>query len=269
MLIEKDAAKDLLRQVLEELWEQTRRPVPGSQLKAQLLEQVHRAGLEFDEGSLGYAGFGKFVADCDFACTRYRPGTDILVVPFSEAASLDLEAPAKLRMRTDFWTAFVQFPRIGVTRAYDAVNRRVVRSPPDDIPEAPIFITPISKEMQLAWRTEFIREFGAGSSLEGLELQPESGFKDFSRELQALPALRRQWHELWFGKVRDTVQEWAIVNRVPEDIWLVKAEADSRSQADTRRNLYKLLDQVPLDHLLDITIPLRWLLSKRDPNDKQ
>ena len=261
MALDLESAREHLKVVLDALWEQHHRPALGARLKTALVTQVRDAGAEFDATALGYEGFGAFVNDCDFATVRFRPGTDMLVVPSQEAESLDSEWPsARRRIRSDFWNAFVTFSRSGEIRSYSRASDEFAYIPPSVPPRDGIPVTPIPRETQLEWRTEFISTLEPGSPLESMDLSLDGAFARFSRGLPE--DLRRRWNDFWTGKIKDVIGNWADENGVAETTWLIQPGITLGNDTATRRQLYAVLDQVPLDDLLEMTIPLKWLVRK-------
>lgn len=271
--VDESKARELLRNAMNDLWQSDRRPILGSRLKATILNYATRENLEFSEKALGYASFAAFLAQSGVAAVRIREGTDLLAAPIEEAKIL--EGPQVLQersrrplyVRLEFWKAFAGFPMDHQIRAYDPVNDRIVVQPPDVIPEDAILIEPVSREVQLEWRKEFVTSLGPKSPLAPLQdaLDQASGFQRFARTLSAYPEIRGMWNRFWSERVKKAIRGWAEQHGIPEERWLQQRQEAAREES--RARLYSLLDQIPLEYLLDLKIPLRWLL-RREPSDK-
>lgn len=260
-----DQAKDLLRTVLNQLWQDERRPLVGARLKAVLLKAASDRGAEFSERAIGYSGFTDFVSKSGFAAVKFRPGTDALIVPADEAEVLTRDEPDRRdRIRPDFWDAFVTFPVPREVRGYDPIADRIVKTS-GSLPPSVKPITPISRETQIQWRKEFIDALGTeGNPLTAVRSQLESpgSLGLFSRTLSGYPEMRSRWSDFLARHVRDVIQAWAKENDV-EEVWLVTSHRQIAEDGATRARLYALLDQIPIGKLLELRIPLGWLIDGR------
>lgn len=185
----------------------------------------------------------------------------MLVVPKEAADSLLAVGEGRRRIRGDFWHAFVTFPRLGEVRAYVRETDRIATdTDKTKIPNGGIRITPISKEIQLTWRKEFV---SGQVALAGLELKPETGFRSFAQAIAIEPEVRRKWNDVWFREVSRVIRDWGEVNEILEETWLVPEKERGGAQDRRRRELYEILDRIPVERLLELTVPLAWLIPKK------
>ncbi len=277
-------AKELLKTVIGERWAREQRPILGSQLKSALLERARVAGTEFNEAALGINSFGDFVAHSEVAAVKFREGTDFLAVPVGQEESLkEYEAP--IRIRKDFWDAFVSFPQEGKIRAYDPSSDRILFDSDPEVLKSSIRIEPIPRDVQLEWRQKFLEGLGADSPLREVRtaLSGYGGFSAFSRALAEFPTIRTRWNRTWLAAIVAYIESWAEKEKVEGHPWIEQQDrplhpssgdevprSERGSLSDKpqpeRRKLYSILDQIPLEKLAEIKIPLGWFLG-RDPGD--
>jgi len=264
---DKGTAYATLRQVVETLWNKQRRPILGSRLKKELLDKLESQGLEFNEQAAGFKSFVDFVSNSGFLAIRIRPGTDVLVVPIEEAARLkEPHGEAKERVRDDFWRAFVGFQKAGERRYYDPIEDQVLKVPESAAQPALPEIVPFAKEEQLSWRREFAERLGPDNPLTERLLASVGGpnpLHEFSSCLRSEPDAQNSWYRFLSQKVRAGLREWTKKNGLAPDLPLLEGGSADISE-DKRRDLYSILDRIPVDLLLDITIPLRWLVRGKD-----
>lgn len=255
-------ARELLKKVLGELWAADRKPILGARLKLALLNAALRGGSEFDQRALGYRSFAEFVLTSGVAAVRFRTGTDALVAPIEQAQELDREPDKRTTIRADFWRAFVNFPIPGEARAYDRTRDVVVIGPPATIPPDSVPIKPISLQTQLEWRRRFIDSLGPDSPLAGLQaaLGSSAGLRDFSQLIKRNPDLLAKWNKIWVNEICGVVRAWGQQHDIPDDVWL---SSPAGQQETLRAKLYEVLDTIPIENLLDLRIPLRWLVERR------
>jgi len=265
--IEKQAAHQLLEEVINDLWRRERRPILGSQLKKAFMDKLQALAQDFDEKHSGFENFGDFVSQSEFLAVRRRPGTDILVVPKQNADALnEPEVPTKVRIRDDFWRAFVSFPKSGKRSYYDPTSDEVVviseQAPQPKLPE----IIPITHEQQVDWRREFASAIHADPPLRAKlldALSSESPLHSFSLALRSNSAVQEAWYCFLSKKVHTGIEDWANRNDIRQKTWL--DHTPTRVTLDPkRRKLYAALNRIPVDRLLDLTIPLRWLVETED-----
>lgn len=263
-------SRGLLQNVVDELWARDHKPILGSRLKATLIERALQRGSQFDQGSLGYPSFSAFISDSGIVAVRFRTGADILVAPLAQAAELDAASTEKrseqrAHIREDFWKAFVGFPVAGEARAYDPKTDRVLVGSPSAIPPDSLSITPVSREEQVTWRWEFVESLGTDSPLSsqlkpGVVDGPARFMRDFSLAIRRDAKLLERWNGFWLDKVSAYIAGWARPHAISDIVWL--RSADQKEDGNQRAQLYRALDQIPLDHLLELRIPLKWLLTK-------
>lgn len=255
-------AREMLKGVVHEWWAQKARPLFGSQLKGRMLEKAPG----FSEKSLGYKNFASFVRDCDGIAFRFRGTTDFAIVPANVEKALD-EAPQsseiRLRIRNDFWQAFVGFAVPNQIRAYDRATDKVYRGPADTIPPGALTIPPLKKEDQLSWRRVFVESLGAESPLFNVlpQLTTDGGFKAMADALESFPDLRRRWHSVLVHHVAATIRAWATPHQIPDELWLTQEVAAPVPGEVARKRVYELLDTIPVEQLLELRLPIRWLLD--------
>jgi hypothetical protein len=273
MMLEMSGATALLQETLQDLWNRERRPILGSKLKIELLRRARERDLRFEERALGFRRFSEFVAATGAAEISDVGGADILIAPKMNGSSTASGARDR-RIRPDFWRAFLNYPVAGQARGYDAASDKIVVAPADSLPPAVVPIEPVSKDQQLEWRREFAKDAPEGHWLRQLKLEDQSGLRAFADGIRNDP-LRPKWNNFWLEKTTQTIRQWAEQHDVAERAWIASAVTQSqRSTRSTpiglaggaprdaeREKLYALLDQISLDHLLEITIPLRWLLK--------
>jgi len=247
-------ARELLEAVLKKLWDALQAPVLGSRLKTSLLSEARKNGSEFDERALGYDSFAAFVARSGVAAVKFRSGTDVLVAPIAHATAVETAvAGTANRVRPDFWTAFIRLPIPGRVRAYDRTEDHVWEGSPDAIGNrVPIDPIPLDKHLHL--RRQFAEAEGHDWTPAG-DVKPTMAFRDFTQWLTNNPHLRAKWNRFWFNQVAQEIHTWASTNGIPNDKWLAGAEDD------LRRRLYEALDEIPLEKLLKLRVPLGWFLA--------
>jgi hypothetical protein len=266
MPLNKTEAASLLRKVVDDLWAANHKPILGARLKATFLNYVLKSGKEFNERELGFANFASFLKDIGIVTIAFRQGTDLLVVPIGQEEILSQVSPIERpkRIRRDFWDAFIRFPSAAEVRAYDRERDVIVIGLASSIPVNATKITPISKEEQLRWRKDFIASLGSDSPLASLSSSlaqaPTQAFAVFSDALKNYPQLRPKWNQFWKDRIAGLIKEWGLLHGISEDIWHV-TEAKGKTD-DLRAKLYAVLDSIPIDNLLEIKIPLKWLVDK-------
>lgn len=258
-------AKDLLRRVLTDLWQSERRPIVGARLKAALLKLASESGSEFDERAIGYAGFADFASKSGVAAVKFRTGTDILIAPADQAEVLSEETPpGRERIRSDFWDAFVSFSAPGEVRGYDPSTDTIVKGT-QPLPSGDKPITPVTRDAQVRWREAFIDSLGQENNpfaeLKSRIAGP-GGLGVFSKALTQNPALRPRWNDFLVKCVREVISDWGNQHGVSQDVWLAGHGRRPRDEQGARARLYTLLDQIPLERLLELRIPLGWLIRR-------
>jgi hypothetical protein len=274
MLLEMPAAAALLQETLQDLWNREHRPILGSRLKIELLRRARERDLRFEERALGFRRFSEFVAATGAAEISDVGGADILIAPKANRNPTATEVRYDGRIRPDFWRAFVSYPVAGQARGYDPAGDKIVVAAADALPPGVVPIEPVSREQQLEWRREFAKSAPEGHWLRQFKLEDESGVRAFADEIRNDP-LRRKWNDFWLEKTAQTIRQWAEPHSVPDRAWMASDTARLQRATRTtpiglagaaprdaeREKLYALLDQLSLDHLLEITVPLRWFLK--------
>ena len=128
----------------------------------------------------------------------------------------------------------------------------------------------------LEWRKTFseeqpepIRE----SLLAALNAQGSAIFNEFARRLRESPLVMRAWNRYLQKQITDHVEAWAAKFGVPRDRWLAPSHGIQFFRADSevaapkpqnisqRAELYNFFDQLPLEDLLELRVPLEWVLK--------
>lgn len=263
MLITDAQAKELIYQILAEKWTNERAGILGAQLKSLLLERARAMGSDFDEKSLGYTSFSRFVQDTGVAIVKYRGSNDVVIAPKDHPEALNELDARPPRIRRPFWDAFVRFPVRGEFRGFNPDTNEIVLGASVDALAEATPIQPIPKETQLEWRRQFVKELGPDSPLAiyDEEFTPQSGFSLFSHLLSKHPQFRFIWSRVFSGKVDDFISDWAKRYGVLDGIWL---ESNLEQIEDNARaKLYAILDQVSIEDLVELKIPLKWLLDSK------
>lgn len=138
-----------------------------------------------------------------------------------------------------------------------------------------ILIEPVSRETQLQWRKTFAEEQSENlkptlvAALNGIGSGP---FNEFARRLRENPSVMRAWNRFVQKLITDHVSAWAMANHVPEECWSAGKQPafasggteSSSPKAQTigpRAELYNLFDSLPLEDLLQLKVPLGWVLK--------
>ena len=62
------------------------------------------------------------------------------------------------------------------------------------------------------------------------------------------------------GHVADYIRNWSRTNEIPEDRWLKRG---GKEKTDVRKEIYALLDDLSVEELLELRIPIRHLIGRR------
>jgi len=138
-----------------------------------------------------------------------------------------------------------------------------------------ILIEPIPRETQLQWRKTFSEEQPENlkpTLLAALEGTGTAAFNEFARRLRENPSVMRAWNRYVQKLITDHVSEWAATNHVPEDCWSAgkqlsfagrgtEGSASKVQNIGQRAELYNLFDSLPLEDLLQLRVPLGWVLK--------
>ncbi|HEV2177907.1 MAG TPA: hypothetical protein VGW33_12015 [Terriglobia bacterium] len=164
------------------------------------------------------------------------------------------------------WLAFVAFQKPGERRYFDRAKDQVLKVPEStDQPTLPE-IVPFTKEEQLNWRREFAERIEPGNPLKEKLLHSlctPSPLHEFSSCLRLEPAAQNSWYRFLSQKVRAGIEDWAKKNGLGPEVQL-EHEAAVDSAENERRKLYSVLDKIPVNLLLDLTVPLRWSVQGKE-----
>jgi len=263
--LEFEPARALAEEIVQDSAKKSSRPMLGTQLKLALTARAAESGRPFDEKQLGFGSFAHFVSRCPGLVLARRPGGgDFLVMPKGKASLHRLAVTRQRdRIRREFWFAFLSFPQSGIRRVYDGIGDRIIYEEDTKLVGSNPIIEPFSKEEQLRWRKEFVATLESEPK-EQIERALGAGnpFREFALTVRRRPQLYQAWNAIVFDKVRSAVEKWAKENSVPEEYWLESDSLGVGARSD-REEIYELLDRLPLERILDLRIPLRWLLEAR------
>jgi len=198
----------------------------------------------------------------------------MLLAPATASDLLSAYARPLPRLRRDFWRAFIEFSIPGTIRLYDSAEDRIVAEHSPTARKG-IVIEPIPRETQIAWRRAFSEEQSEsvrGSLLEALDGAGSSVFNEFASRLRENPTLMHAWNRFLQKQITDHVAAWAQANGVLEERWCsgTSGSDDGSSKepmplkthsVGQRAELYNFLDNVPIENLLQLRVPLEWVLK--------
>lgn len=264
----------LLVRVVERLYAERHSPVPGALVKAQLLAEAASNDATFSEHELGSRNFLEFVKGVPDVAVQIRIGSDMLLAPATATDTLSAYARPLPRLRRDFWRAFIEFPVPNTIRLYDPLEDKIFY---ENIPPTRkgITVEPVSRETQISWRRTFSEEQPEnvkGSLLASLEGIGTSIFNEFARRLRENPFVMHAWNRYLQKQITDYVATWAAANGVSEDRWcsgtsrsddrVSRAVAPAKGHSIGQRSeLYNFLDNLPIEDLLQLRVPLEWVLK--------
>ncbi len=267
-------ARALLVQIVQGLYDKRRSPVPGALVKARLISEAAIAGSAFSERDYGMKNFLEFVKTSPQVAFQLRIGSDMLLAPSTAGDTLSAYARPLPRLRRDFWRAFIEFSIAGTVRLYDTTEDKIFV---EQLPTSRkgIVIEPVSREIQIAWRRAFAEEQPdsvRGPLLASLEGAGTAIFNEFARRLRESPTVMHAWNRYLQKQITDQVSAWATASGVCEDRW---SSGTSRSDDGTskepmptkthsigqRAELYNFLDNLPIEDLLQLRVPLDWVLK--------
>lgn len=272
--LDQAGARDLLVSVVKKFYDERHSPVPGALVKASLVTEARKEGAEFSEQHLGFRKFIEFVRTVPEVAIQGRSGSDILLAPVTASELLAAYAGPLPRLRRDFWRAFVEFPVENAVRLYDPAEDKILHEPKGTQRQG-VPIDPVSRETQLQWRRTFAEEQPEtikGSLLAALNGAGTAVFNEFARRLRENPSVTRAWNHYLQKQITDCVATWAKVHGIPEERWLAARRIQffrSEGEAVTakpqnisrRAELYNFFDQLPIEDLLQLRVPLEWVLS--------
>jgi hypothetical protein len=269
------AASELLRKVVNRQYAARHSPVPAATVKIAMAADAKKDGNEFSEQELNFKKFLEFVRSVEGIAVQGRSGSDSLLAPLSAAEMLSAYASPLPRLRRDFWRAFIEFPVAGVVRLYDMDEDKIIHVA-EGAARAGVEIDAIGKERQIEWRKTFAAEQPdpiKGRLLEAVESQGTGIFVEFARRLRENPAVMRAWNIYLQKQITDHVAAWAAKHKVSEDRWLGSQHGLQLFRVDTdvamtkpqnigqRAELYNFFDQLPIEDLLQLRVPLEWVLK--------
>lgn len=268
-------ARELLQRVVNKYYSERHSPLPGAFVKAQMLEEAKQDGAMFSERELGFRRFIEFVRTVPEIAIQGRSGSDILLAPVTATELLAAYASPLPRLRRDFWRAFIEFPVPNTVRLYDPAEDKILHENAGTQRQG-IVINPVPRETQLQWRRTFSEEQPEAirsDLLAALDGVGSAVFNEFSRRLRENPSVMRAWNRYLQKQITDHVEAWAAANNIREETWLApvrgpeffraagEAAAPRPPNVSQRAELYNFLDQLPIEDLLELRVPLRWVLK--------
>jgi hypothetical protein len=269
-----DQSRKLLVEVVQALYDERHGPVPGAVVKARIIHEAGLRNASFSERELGFKSFVDFVRASPEISLQIRIGSDMLLVPSGATEILSAYAHPLPRLRRDFWRAFIEFPVPNTARLYDEAEDKVfyedAPSQKDGIP-----IEPVSRDIQIQWRRQFAEEQPDSTKRELLSALDGSGnapFNEFARRMRENPAVMKAWNRYFQKLITDHVAAWATTHKIPSDRWSAGAtdayseggmnQAGPKHQNISQRaELYNFFDSLPIDDLLQLRVPLEWVLK--------
>jgi hypothetical protein len=179
------------------------------------------------------------------------------------------------RLRRDFWRAFVEFPIENTVRLYDPGEDKILHEPSGTQRQG-VPIDPVPRETQLQWRRTFSAEQPETvkeSLLTALDGSGTTAFNEFARRLRENPSVMRAWNRYLQKQITDCVAAWATNHGIPEERWLaparriqffrgeVEAASAKPQNISQRAEVYNFFDQLPIEDLLQLRVPLEWVLK--------
>jgi hypothetical protein len=268
-------ARELLLRVVNKYYTERHSPLPGAFVKAQMLADAKLDGHEFSESILGFRKFTDFIRTIPDVAIQGRSGSDVLLAPVTASELLAAYAAPLPRLRRDFWRAFIEFPVEAVVRLYDPEEDRIVHVEAG-VQRPGIEIEPVSREMQVQWRKTFSEEQSETvrvSLLAALDAPRTALFNEFARRLRENPSVARAWNRYLQKQITDHVAAWAAKHGVAEERWLApshgiqffradgEAVSEKPQNVSQRAELYNFFDQLPIEDLLQLRVPLEWVLK--------
>jgi hypothetical protein len=268
-------SRSLLAQVVQTLYGERHSPVPGALVKARMTREASYQGASFSERELGFRSFVDFVKATPGIGLQIRIGSDMLLAPSSANEILSAYAHPLPRLRRDFWRAFIEFPVPNTVRLYDAAEDKILYEDATTQKQG-IPIEPVSRDTQIQWRQQFAEEqpdnikSALFSAVEGTGASP---FNDFARRLRENPSVMHAWNRYLQKLVTDRAVAWATAHNIPAERWRGGArfqtridgsltEAASQPQSISQRaELHNFFDNVPIEDLLQLRVPLEWVLK--------
>jgi hypothetical protein len=273
--LDRERARELLQRVVTKYYGERHSPLPGAFVKAQMLEEAKQGGADFSERELGFRRFIEFVRTVPEVAIQGRSGSDFLLAPAAATDLLAAYASPLPRLRRDFWRAFIEFPVPNTVRFYDKTEDKIFYEEARTQRRG-IEVNPVSRDTQLQWRRTFSDEQPVALQkdlLAALEGDGATVFNEFSRRLRENPPVMRAWNRYLQKQIVDHVSAWAAANNIPNERWLAparqielfyppgEATVSRTPSLSQRAELYNLFDQLPIEDLLELRIPLAWVLK--------
>jgi hypothetical protein len=273
--LDQGGARELLLRVVNKHFAERHSPLPGAFVKAQMLAEAQQSGAVFSERELGFRKFIEFIRTVPEVAIQGRAGSDVLLAPATATQLLAAYASPLPRLRRDFWRAFIEFPVQNTVRLYDPAEDKVLY---EDVgtQRQGIVIEPVLRETQLQWRRTFSAEQpGAirNDLLAALDGAGTAVFNEFARRLRENPSVMRAWNRYFQKQITDHVAAWAGAHDIPEERWLAssrelqvfrvagEAASPKPQNISQRAELYNIFDQLPIEDLLELRVPLDWVLK--------
>ncbi len=273
--LDQERARELLKRVVTKYYGERHSPLPGAFVKAQMLEEAKESGAEFSEHELGFRRFIEFVKTVPEVAIQGRSGSDVLLAPSTATDLLAAYASPLPRLRRDFWRAFIEFPVPNTVRLYDKVEDKIFHEEASTLRQG-VVVNPVARETQLQWRRTFAEEQPEAIRKDLLAALGGDGstvFNEFSRRLRENPSVMRVWNRFLQKQIIDHVATWAVANGVPRERWQApprqielfrtagEPPISGVPSLSQRAELYNLFDQLPIEDLLELRIPLAWVLK--------
>lgn len=268
-------ARELLLRVVNKYYAERHSPLPGAFVKAQMLAEAQRDGAVFSERDLGFRRFIEFIRTVPEVAIQCRSGSDILLAPATATELLAAYASPLPRLRRDFWRAFIEFPVQNTVRLYDPAEDKISHEDAGT-QRLGIVIEPVLRETQLQWRRTFAEEQPEAireDLLAALQGAGTAVFNEFARRLRENPSVMRAWNRYLQKQITDHAAAWAAANDIPEGRWQAPSHAIQFFRAtgeaappkpqniSQRAELYNFFDQLPIEDLLELRVPLEWVLK--------
>ncbi|MGK3199610.1 hypothetical protein [Amycolatopsis sp. MEPSY49] len=228
----------------------------------------------------------------------YGSGHDAYVGLPEEAESIPSRESSPRRIRSDIWSSFFDF-RPNMVHVFDRREHRAVIFPTDPVPMEPSSTTelraryqsspgefykiePISFDEQLGWMNEFTATAAEEHrSLLGEALKMERPLAAFTAAVRANSALASQWNSFRIQHVTGKVKQWMELHGLEFDLYdpnilpvrpakrtretVNKPEERSstgRDGEELRKRILQALAKMPLSELLQLRIPVEYMLGQ-------
>ena len=100
----------------------------------------------------------------------------------------------------------------------------------------------------------------------------KAAFNEFATLIRHNVAVSRAWNRYLQKQITDHVTKWAENNGIAEERWMAPAQGLQASRAlgdavsnppniSQRAELYNFFDQLPIDDLLQLRVPLDWVIK--------